>query len=392
MAPHHAAPAVSFAIRSHIMRDPLIASAVLLAALAPTAFADYTTTILTPPGAAAAVASAVSNGQAAGADFMSDFSLHAWYSPDATPGTDYSGGYAASFINGLSPTLAVGYVNNGTGPMAAFWTPPNATPQLLSQSNATDTFTGTAAGGVSGTVIVGSGTSANASDNHALVWNGTAADPVDLHNVTGFAGSYLHSSASGTDGTHAVGAANVLAGSPHAILWNITASTFTDLHNATTGLQNSSAVGIAGNQIVGSGLTDNGPDSVTIAVLWTLTGPADAVTYTPLVIPAGFTDAQATATNGSLIVGTVGNADTAVAIVWTSPTTYELLPTPDGLESQAAGIDADGNIVGLTRDLNNGLSDAILWSPASAVPEPASLTLLLPAAGLLFRRRRRPRL
>src|SRR6516225_6299684 len=195
-------------------------------------------------------------------------------------------GFTDSRALAVSDGQQVGYT--GTPPpheRALLWTgSPDSVVDLTPSG-----FTYSRAAGVSGGQQVGSGITGD--QQHALLWTGSADSVVDLH-PSGFTSS----AALGISDGQQVGR----AGTPpheHALLWTGSADSVVDLH--PSGFTSSLAVGVSAGQQVGYG-TD--PDGFEHALLWT------------------------------------GSADSVVDL-------HTFLP-PEFTESQATGIDADGNIVG----------------------------------------------
>jgi hypothetical protein len=101
--------------------------------------------------------------------------------------------------------------------------------------------------------------------------------------------------------------------------------------------------------------------------------------------PAGVTQSEALAANGSLQVG-YGDSH---AMLWsgTAASAIDLGSLlPFGWSSEATAIDASGNIFGFTQNPSNRNYYAIEWSPVGA-PEPASLSVLALGSLALLRRR-----
>ena len=141
----------------------------------------------------------------------------------------------------------------------------------------------------------------------ALLWTGSPDSVVDLH-PSGFTSSV----AVGVSGGQQVGLGLIISRS-HALLWTGSADSVVDLH--PSGFSDSLALGVSAGQQVGYG-TD--PDGFEHALLWT------------------------------------GSADSVVDL-------HTFLP-PEFTESQATGIDADGNIVGTAYE-PDGTAHAFLLIP-----------------------------
>ncbi len=202
-------------------------------------------------------------------------------------------------------------------------------------------YTQSAANGASGTTQVGYGYNGNG--QHALLWSGTAASAVDLNPA-----GYTYSLAYGASGTTQVGYSSGTAtgNNSHAFLWNGTAASFVDLNPA--GYTSSIANGASGTTQVGYGYgTATGNN--THALLWNGTA-ASAVDLDP----AGYTYSLAQGVSGTMQVGYGGGTATGNnyhALLWsgTAASFVDLnafLPTGFNTQSQAYGIDSNGNIVG----------------------------------------------
>jgi len=185
---------------------------------------------------------------------------------------------------------------------------------------------------------------------HALLWTGSADSVVDLH-PSGFTSS----AALGISDGQQVGR----AGTPpheHALLWTGSADSVVDLH--PSGFTSSVAVGVSGGQQVGLGLII----SRSHALLWT--GSADSVVD---LHPSGFSDSLALGVSAGQQVGYGTDPDGFEhALLWTGSADsvvdlHTFLP-PEFTESQATGIDADGNIVGTAYE-PDGTAHAFLLIP-----------------------------
>jgi hypothetical protein len=194
--------------------------------------------------------------------------------------------------------------------------------------------------GISGDQVVGFGEVPN---THALLW--TSRGVVDLH-PSGFTWSVARA----TDGAQQVG-----GGDGHALLWMGSANSVVDLHPA--GYTGSHARGVSGGQQVGEG----GVGSLRHALLWT--GSAQSVVD---LHPSGFRETGATAVAAGRQVGWGITADGSThALLWngTADSVVDLhafLP-PGFSNSQAAGIDASGNVIGNARVIGIYFGHAILW-------------------------------
>ena len=146
--------------------------------------------------------------------------------------------------------------------------------------------------------------------SRATIWDISPAPAVDLQrdDLWGF------STATGISGTTQVGWAQTLAGPIHAVAWSGSAASAVDLHIA--GEANTFAQAISGDTIVG--FIDNG-DSTQEAVAWI--GPTRTVVNLHALLGA------------------------------------------DYVSSNAYGVDAQGNIVGLART-TGGENHAVVWKKA----------------------------
>jgi hypothetical protein len=277
------------------------------------------------------------------------------------------------------------------------------------------------------------------------LWQGTAESVVDLHPA-----GYDLSSAKSVAGGSQVGWGRTTGGDVHALLWQGTAESFVDLHPA--GFDFSEATGISGGSQVGfGGGSATGDD--THALLWQGTAASVVDLHPAWSSRSEATGVSGSIQVGAVFDGfnTIGCGPLICtghthshAYLWqgTADSAIDLHPFLEGLgpefyESFATGIDANGNIVGYAKTAS-GESYAVLWrlaipgdfdvdgdvdaadyvvwrktdgSPAgynawrshfgepagsgsgasanAAVPEPATLTLLMfAAAGWCLRRGR----
>ena len=348
---------------------------------------------LTPAGSTNAVATSISGHEVGGySDATGDFHAWSWNldtgGNDIHPSTLSPGDW--SFVFGVGPGTQVGFVELSSTQHAAMW---SGTAGSYVQLNETGFSNRSSVAAINGGVAVGTGALTGPSQDQALVWatpGNTGVAPVALPTPGTFAGiAYVASGANGISGTHVVGSATLDApsGVSHAALWNITniaTPTFTVIH--PTGFTDSTALGISGNQIVGSG--DELISGLTHAILWTMSG--DTVASVTDLNPGGeFTVSEAFASNGVDEVGYAQDGDgNNHAMLWegTAASAVDLsllLPAGEFVSSQALGINDEGMIVGLGID-TLGNTHAIVWAP-----EPGTLGILaIGAAGLLRRRRR----
>lgn len=218
---------------------------------------------------------------------------------------------------------------------------------------------------------------------HAMLWTGTSTAAIDLQPTTGFRDSW----AAGISDTQEIGSGTIVSQGPvtvHALLWSGTAASAVDLN--PSGYEASDGYGVADGQQVGYAtvrLTDG--NLKTHAMLWHGTAQS-AIDLNP--DPSGAGLSIAFATNGEYQVGVAGSH----AVIWHGSTgsmvdLQQLVPSKY-TESEALGIDAQGDIVGWALD-PKGPPDAqehpVAWL---VVPEPGSAPLLTISIGALALRRR----
>jgi hypothetical protein len=237
------------------------------------------------------------------------------------------------------------------------------------------------ANGISGSQQVGYGLHMDTGWAEALLWSGTAAGVVSLHPA-----GALSSDANAVWNGRQVGSVLLpdLNSRLHATLWSGAAAGAVDLNPA--GYDFSAGYGIAEGQQVGIGTLTGSQD--VHALLWSGT----AASFVDLH-PLGAASSSAVATNGVNQVGYVIAAPGGPehATVWsasagTAIDLHALLPAGQFSQSEARGIDAEGNIVGVAFTTDGPQAHAIVWR---VVPEPGGVvvftTVALPA---LLRRRR----
>jgi len=237
--------------------------------------------------------------------------------------------------------------------------------------------------GISLTDQVGDGAPPNSGplERHALRWQGTPESIVDLH-PEGFAQSW----AVDTDGELQVGTAASARMGLRAALWRGTAESFVDL--TPDGYEQAEIYGVGGGQQAGWAMyaaTGN-----VHAIVWS--GSRDRFVD---LNPPGF-GSRAFDTNGAQQVGRIARGlGTGWAAVWSGSAEsmvnlHQFLPTEykgTGEWSTANAIDAEGNIIGYARDLQNtAAARVVMWSP---VPEPGTVVGLGALLALLASRRRR---
>jgi hypothetical protein len=291
-------------------------------------------------------------------------------------------GFTQSYAFGTTGGQQVGYGEGsatGGNNYALLWTGTASSAVDLNPTGFTQSY----AFGTSGGQQVGRGITTGGNSD-ALLWSGTASSAVDL-NPTGF----TLSGANGTDGSQQVGYGwgSATGNNRHALLWSGTASSAVDLN--PTGFTQSYASGTSGGQQVGYG-EGSATGGNNHALLWTGTA-SSAVDLNP----SGFVSSGADGTNGSQQVGSGYGPPTesGCALLWSGTAAsavdlQSLLPATGSWNwSNAFSIDSSGDVFG---DANGTYNDytgvfAVEWS--TAIPEPATSSLLLVAsAGTLLRR------
>jgi hypothetical protein len=368
------------------MRAPLLGLFCLLSILIPicsVSAISYDVVDLTPSGSIG-VAYDISGGQQVG-DASAGNNFHALlWSGSAASALDLNpAGITDSFATGIAGSQQVGYgydPASGSNAHAFLWSGSAASAIDLHPLGMISSY-GTA---ISGGKEVGWGILWNGNvgqyETHALLWSGSAASAVDL-NPAGF----TVSQATAVSGGQQVGFGGVApsGSSNHALLWSGSAASVLDLNPA--GFTTSEAHGVDDGQQVGFGKTGSNNH----ALLWYGTA-ASALDLNP----AGFTGSLASAILDGQVVGSGYGPNTGFtyhALLWSSsaPGTAVDLHSylPSGFaDSQALGVDAYGNIVGLATESMTGRTHAIAWF---VVPEPS--TGLLVIAGLLGIAMRRTR-
>lgn len=345
---------------------------------------SYTVVDLNPPGATVPYfrAYGVSGGQQVGSGYLGGGGL--LWSGSGASCVDLTPTWAdASGLKGVADGRQVGSIFNVSGTVvtsehAAVWASTPASCVDLNPSG----FTTSHGRGIGGGQQVGWGSGpATGDSDHALLWTGSAASYVDL-NPAGFA----RSEAWGVSGGQQVGY-GYPAGSSHvrALLWTGSAGSCVDLNPA--GFTDSGALGVSGGQQVGFGL-GSATGTYEHAMLWT--GSADS--YVDLN-PVGWRKSVAWGAAGGRQVGYgftpdglhhalvwAGSADSYVDLNAFLPAGWGVAGTGD---TQALGIDAAGNIVGYSTDVQGGYH-AIMWVP---VPEPVTAMTLAIGCIALVRRR-----
>jgi hypothetical protein len=200
---------------------------------------------------------------------------------------------------------------------------------------------------------------------HALLWRGSPSNIVDLH-PEGFCVSV----ALATNGGIQVGygyltsarAPNPRVAARRALKWAGSASSVVDL-DPTGFWEQSQALGVSGDQIVGMGQKTEGTGQPSHALLWTSGGLVD-------LHPSRFTMSQALATDGSQQVGfggpIGGNSSNYHALLWTgsADSVVDLHPAsgPYGYcTSRAYGV-SGGQQVGYGGACGYNTGRALLWT------------------------------
>lgn len=326
-----------------------------LIAIGNTVHAQYTVTIINPPGATYSMAmdaNAGKQGGFAGSGLPTARGV-VWSGTAASAVDLHPNGWSTSRVYGV-----FGGQQAGTGAGSATG---HAFHALL-WSGAAGTVLDLHPGGFQTSYCydldeyyqVGGGMNNNG-EVHALLWSGTATSVVDLH-PSGYSESIAFAAAGGRQAGFAT-----LGGQDHAMLWDGLTDTYTDLN--PLGVTTSVANGMDTRYQVGfaNGTATNGLDN---AQLWNGTNVAVNLH------PAGFaaTYAQATANGEQVGYGLgVATGNSYHAIVWTGTSTsvrdlHTYLPT-GYTSSKAYGIDAvTGDVVG--EAINTlGRHLAVKWSP-----------------------------
>ncbi len=203
----------------------------------------------------------------------------------------------------------------------------------------------------------------------AALWSGTADSFVNLNPL-----GAMTSSAVGVFGEQEVGTVDFDGSGPHAALWNGTSSSFVDLQPG--GATSSFARGVFDGQQVG----DSAYGGQGHAGLWS--GTADSWVD---LNPAGATASLANATMGTMQVGFAYFNSELTPGVWSgNSSTWVALPHVSNI-AIPSGISRVGNTVYISGA--DGF-DAVVWSHTDAVPEPAAIFALGLGLAGLFRRRR----
>jgi hypothetical protein len=286
-------------------------------------------------------------------------------------------GATDSQANGVSNGQQVGSADVGGQPKAILWSGSAASAVDLTPSGYTFSF----AYGVSNGQQVG--TAYTTSSTHAFLWSGSAASAIDLNPA--FA---VTSDARAISNGQIVGIAT-LSGITHAVLWNGSAQSAVDLN--PSGFDGSQAYGVSNGQQVGYGVPSSAsPDNH--ALLWSGSA-ASAIDLNP----TGFINSQAVAIADGEEVG-YGTEDTfpsfpspQYALAWsgTAASVVNLQQFLPGIYdgSQALGIDAAGDIVGVatigTSRLGGTVTyQAVMWVPQQ-VPLPPAAWMVLTTLGLV---------
>jgi hypothetical protein len=295
-------------------------------------------------------------------------------------------------INDGSPSVAAGGLVVGEfqgGPNvspisdALVWASPNGDIVNLTPTNLQAFPVTSFADGTDGARQVGGagepGILGNGGFTHAFLWNGTADSGIDLHPVglTGITNSY----AIGISGNQqtGVGYNSSFPLTYHALVWNGTAASAVDLHPNISGFDSSIADGTDGVRQVGE--VENTITRSSHALVWSGTA-ATAADLNPTNLP-GFDFSIAYGVNGKSIVGDgggIGIGDFSHALLWTAgaDSAIDLQPTKLSGVFGSVAYNTDGiHQVGYGLvDLNVGSRHALLWS--GTADSAIDLNLLLP--------------
>lgn len=214
-----------------------------------------------------------------------------------------------------------------------------------------------------------------AGELHAMRWSGTAASAVDLHPV-GYSESHIYAAAAGQQAGY-----GVIGGVEHAIKWTGNGTQYLDLNGTLDG---SIINGMDSNRMIGTGSSNGGPNH---AMTWDVTTGA-IVDIHPTT---GFSETFGYGIAGSYACGFgtgTATSNQAHALAWVSGHVIDLHSfLPSGYSrSYAYGVDPiTHQIVGeAVNNLNRSI--AFMWTPA--VPEPTPLIPVgLGLAMLLLKRR-----
>jgi hypothetical protein len=339
------------------------------------ALAQWTATVLTPPGASSSYVWAVSSTHQYGAANGSPAGLAPGYwSGSAGTWTSLVPPEIGGEVRGAAGDQLAGWANG----RAAVWNGPshtlvdlNPTGYAASSVHAT---TGTWQAGGAATALV-------ASPPRAFAWRGSAASAVLLHPAVAYS-----SDAAAADRDYQGGWVTYPGpfgpGPEHAAVWRGTAQSFIDLN--PPGAIGSQIRGMFGGQSVGSVGPPLGGDD---AALW----PSIGAPYIRLN-PPGVTYASLEATCGSAQVGAASHAQFgSTAAIWLgTPESFVALSPylpPEYYASVATSVaQANGVYYVGGYAFRSGGTDAVLWV---GIPAPGSLVLLCACAGLAACRRRR---
>ena len=312
--------------------------------------AQYTVTLLQPPGFTASEAHGIAGGKEIGWGTIGGSQHALTWSGTAASFLDLNPtGASQSFLNGIFGTKEIGYATIAGADHSMLWT----------------------------------GTAASAVDLHALLWTGSAGSAIDLHPLSGFTSTQAFA----TNGTNQLGFGTTTLGRNHGLLWSGTAASMVDLNPG--GFTETYAAGISSTNQVGTGW-GTATANRNHAVLWIGTA-ASAVDLNP----SGFLFSQAWSTTGALQTGWAWNNSVTLdmhAFLWNGTAAsginlHSFLPA-NYSTSLAFGIDsATGNIVGLAHNSTLNRDEAVMWSP---VPEPSSLLAIGVLVVGLARRPRKP--
>ncbi|GMV26879.1 MAG: hypothetical protein AMXMBFR58_29100 [Phycisphaerae bacterium] len=360
-------------MRARVLMVPCLA----LAALASGANGQWTATRYHPPGEALAGAGS----QVVGYDAMEHAGL--WNSPSSFVSL-HPPGMELSFAAGTDGVRQFGSVvlPGGSTSRAAMWSGSAAsfvdlTPAWSESASIIAASGGQQVGAVSPRIV----------DLNAAVWTATAASCVNLHPA-----GAEYSVATETDGASQVGWiwSPSAGGRMRASLWYGTATSMVDLHPSA--VHSSRASGVFGGRQGGDVLFTGSEWWETHASIWT----GSAESWVDLN-PAGAVASGINAMDAGIEVGFAkfeGYSDSRAGVWYGSAESFEDLSVflPGGSaawsESRAYGVWVGGDtfyVYGSARRLEDGVTEAIVWS--RPIPSPGVASMGIVAGTLLGRRR-----